>query len=86
MALYWPDQKVAVEIIDDEQGEPFDRAAHPGVTVLQITSEMLRDQDALNEFGDKLAVLLGDEPPSKSEVFLAQQAALMSQLAGGGML
>lgn len=29
MALYWPEQGVALEIVDDPQAEPFDRAAHP---------------------------------------------------------
>ena len=37
MALYWPEQGVALEIADDEASAKFDRDACPNVTVLETT-------------------------------------------------
>ena len=55
MALYWPEQGVALEIVDDPLAEPFDRAAHPGVRVIQTTCDELADLDRCNRVMTRVA-------------------------------
>ncbi len=47
MALYWPDQKVALEIVDDPDSEPFDPSIGDGWTVIQVTCGQVMDQESM---------------------------------------
>lgn len=63
MALYWPEQGVALEIADDEASAKFDRDACPNVTVLETTCEEIADADAFDELAHDLANRLGEDLP-----------------------
>ena len=42
MALYWPDQKVALEFLDDPESSPF-TGDDEGVIIIQATNDDLSD-------------------------------------------
>ena len=46
MSLYWPEQNVALEIVDDPASEPFDTVAHPDATVIRVTCTQIEDPPA----------------------------------------
>ena len=48
MSLYWPEQNVALEIVDDPASEPFDTVAHPDATVIRVTCTQIEDPEALD--------------------------------------
>ena len=80
MSLYWPEQKVAVEIVDDPLAQPFDRAAHPDVRVLQVTCAELDDWESSMQFMDKVCDALGQPRPSKTPQWLAANHRLHKAL------
>ena len=80
MSLYWPEQKVAVEIVDDPLAQPFDRAAHPDVRVLQVTCDELDDWENSMQFMDKVCDALGQPRPSKTPQWLAANHRLHKAL------
>lgn len=83
MSLYWPEQKVAVEIIDDPLSQRFDRLAHPDVTVLQVTCAELQDLKACDRFAERLARALGAQLPRRTPEWVAAHERLHRQLFGG---
>ena len=83
MSLYWPEQKVAVEIVDDPLAQPFDRAAHPDVRVLQVTCDELDDWESSMQFMDKVCDALGQPRPSKTGSTRPSPATLPS--TGGSL-
>ena len=80
MSLYWPEQKVAVEIVDDPLAQPFDRAAHPDVRVLQVTCDELDNWVSSMQFMDKVCDALGQPRPSKTPQWLAANHRLHKAL------
>ena len=76
MSLYWPDQKVALEIVDDPASKPFDAAAHPDVTVIPVTCAQIADPEAFDEIGSTLARLLGTDPPLPDASSVARRRTL----------
>ena len=63
MSLYWPEQNVALEIVDDPASEPFDTVAHPDATVIRVTCTQIEDPEALDEVARQLALGMGSASP-----------------------
>lgn len=80
MSLYWPEQRVAVEIVDDPLAKPFDRVAHPDVRVLQTTCAELDDWESSIRFMDRVCDALGHPRPPKTPEWLAANRALFDEL------
>ncbi|SFX64466.1 hypothetical protein [Olsenella sp. kh2p3] len=59
MALYWPEAKVALEIVDDPASKPYEGPAD--WSVLHVTCEDIRDVRRFQEMGRKLGRLLGED-------------------------
>lgn len=76
MALYWPEQGVALEIVDDPLAKPFDRVAHPGVRVIQTTCDEIADFGRFNLLMLRVAHELGATPPPCTPEILARRRAL----------
>ena len=45
MSLYWPNEHVAIEIVDDPLAQPFDRSVDPDAIVFQVTCAQIYDPD-----------------------------------------
>lgn len=83
MALVWPDQKVALEIVDDPFSPPFDKASHPEYEVVQITCAQMDDFEERTRVLDGLCVLLGQDPPEKTPEWTAANKRLCEELKRG---
>jgi hypothetical protein len=65
MALYWPEQKVALQIDDDPLAQPFDG---PGDwTVIHATVEQMADFDSFTDVATQVYDALGAPLPPQSE-------------------
>lgn len=62
MALYWPKEKVALDIVDDPYRTPFE--GDDSYTVLRVTSADLCDYESYGKIMSRLCDLLGKEMPS----------------------
>ncbi len=62
MALYWPEQRVALDIVDDPRRRPFE--GDESYTVLRVTCADLQDYDSFRKVMTHLCELLGREVPS----------------------
>lgn len=62
MALYWPEEKVALDIIDDPYRNPFE--GDDSYTVLRVTCADLCDYDSYRKVMGRLCELLGRDMPS----------------------
>lgn len=62
MALYWPEEKVALDIVDDPMRRPFE--GDESYTVLRVTCADLCDYDSYRKIMGRLCELLGREIPS----------------------
>lgn len=82
MALYWPEQKVALDIIDDPLAEHVDEAMLDGWWVLYVTRDQVNSLEGMRQIGDALCVLLGQEPPEKTPEWLAANERLFNALNG----
>jgi hypothetical protein len=58
MALYWKDQKVALEFLDDPESSPF-TGDEDEVMLIRATNEDLTDPTLFAEFVSDLAEALG---------------------------
>lgn len=83
MTLFWPDQKVALRIVDDPSGANFNPADYPGYKVVEVTCEQVRNPDAVDEIADELAILLGRKPIARTPEWKAKNRALHAQLFAG---
>ena len=61
MALYWPEEKVALDIIDDPHRRPFE--GDESYTVLRVTCADLCDYESFRKITNKLCDLLDQELP-----------------------
>ena len=62
MALYWPEEKVALDIVDDPYRRPFE--GDESYTVLRVTTADLCDYDSYRKVMERLCDLLGREMPT----------------------
>lgn len=65
MALYWPEAKVALDIVDDPQRHPFEGG--DDYTVLRVTCADISNYDSFDRIMRRLAQLLGKEVPTSKE-------------------
>ncbi|MDO4502667.1 MAG: hypothetical protein Q4D06_05725 [Coriobacteriia bacterium] len=80
MALYWPEQKVALEIVDDPLARPFDYQNLRGWRVLQVTMAQVDDLEESRKIGDALAFMLGEPPVEKTPEWLEANERLHREL------
>lgn len=76
MSLYWPEQNVGLEIVDDPASKPFDTVAHPDATVIQVTCAQIEDPEALDDIACQLALRMGSALPPTDAVSVAHRRAL----------
>lgn len=62
MALYWPDQKVALDIVDDPERIPFEGG--DDYTVIRVTCNELSNYESFCKITQRLSGLLGCELPT----------------------
>lgn len=62
MALYWPKEKVVLDIVDDPYRRPFE--GDDSYTVLRVTSADLCNYDSYKKIMGRLCELLGRDMPS----------------------
>ena len=65
MALYWPEQKVALDIVDDPGRRPFE--GDDSYTVLRVTCAELSNYESFDKIQHKLCELLGATYPTGEE-------------------
>lgn len=82
MTMFWPDQKVALRIVDDVSGAGFDPREYPDYQVLEVTCSQIADRDKFNDIADELAIMLGQEPVKRSPEWLAANKRLHESLFG----
>lgn len=63
MALYWPDQKVALQIDDDPAAAPYE--GPDDWTVIHATKAMLEDFGSFEDLMRRLALAVGETPASE---------------------
>lgn len=63
MALYWPEEGVALEVVDDMDSTPFTGPAN--VRVIRVTSDDLHDPYAMNDVIELLFSELEEEVPDE---------------------
>lgn len=83
MSLYWPESKVAIDIVDDPARRPFDRAAHPDVTVIEVTCEQLMDPDAFDRVAQELIAHMDVEPPPVNDPEYRKRRRMLHQTLFG---
>ena len=72
MALYWPKEKVALDIVDDPQRNPFE--GDDDYTVLRVTCADLADYESFSRIYQHLASLLGCRAASTKDARDANRA------------
>ena len=80
MAMYWPEQKVALDIVDDPFAEHVDESQLVGWTIVKTTVAESRSLEGMRRLGDSLCVALGQEPPEKTSEWLAANERLFNEL------
>ena len=80
MALYWHDQKVVLDIVDDPLGEHVNESRMEGWKIIRTTREEISSVEGMRRLGDELALALGQEPSEKTPEWLAGNERLASQL------
>ena len=83
MALYWPREKVALDIVDDPNRNPFEGS--DDYTVLRVTCAELTDRQSFYAVMRRLARLLGCEVPASPEWYEQSTSlhALLASMASG---
>lgn len=59
MAVYLPQERVAIEIVDDPMSLPADLDAFPGYSVIPVTSAEVHDGQALDRIIQQIAQVTG---------------------------
>ena len=62
MTLYWPDQKVALVIVDDPSSERFAEEACSDWTVVHTTCEQVDSPEGFVDVFEQVAVALDEGP------------------------
>lgn len=55
MALYWPKQNIAFDIVDDPYSAPIEKDAFPGIAVIPMTRAQMGDARTM----DRVIRILG---------------------------
>ena len=71
MALYWPDQKVALDIVDDPHAQHVDEALLHDWHIVRTTVDEAMSLEGMRRIGDALCEALGQKPPEKTPEWLA---------------
>lgn len=66
MALYWPNKKVALDIVDDPGRKPFEGDENEW-TVVRVTCAELEDYDSCRRVMSRIARLLDSEAPQSPD-------------------
>lgn len=66
MALYWPDKKVALDIVDDPGRRPFE-GDESEWTVVRVTCAELDNYDSYRRIRELIARLLGGKVPQGAD-------------------
>ena len=82
MVMYWPEARVALDIVDDPLAEHVDGSLPNDWRVLRVTSAQLNDLEETRRIGDTLCELLGQKPPEKTPEWLAANEKLFYELHG----
>ena len=82
MTMYWHDQKVALEIVDDPSAQHAKSFLPSDWTVLEVTTAQVRDLGQFREIVDELGRLLGQEPIEKTPEWLAANERMFNKLMG----
>ena len=82
MALYWPEKKVALDIVDDPHRNPF--VGDDSYTVLRVTCAELSNYETFDKVQRKLCKLLGATYP-KSKDWKRKNKRLFEMLRACGM-
>lgn len=81
MALYWPDKKVALDIVDDPGRKPFE-GDESEWKVVRVTCAELDNYESCRRVMDLVARLLGTEVP-QDEVWERKNRELHRSLLAG---
>lgn len=81
MALYWPDKKVALDIVDDPNRRPFE--GDESYTVVRVTCADLADYDSFRRVTEHLCALLDHELPHSTEWEAGNRMLYETLMAGG---
>ena len=83
MALYWKDEKVALDIVDDELVQHIEEGELPSDwKVIRVTKEQVSSLDGSRQVGDTLRAMLGMEPIEKTPEWLEENERLFYSLQG----
>lgn len=84
MTMVWPDQKVALRIVDDPSGADFDPRDYPGYQVVETTCEQLDSYEGYTEVMERLESLVcpGRDMSYKTPAWRAQNRQLYEELKG----
>lgn len=80
MAVYLPDAKVAIEIVDDPLSLPADLDAFPGYTVVTMTCAEVCDPIAFRRVAERVGAAAGIEVPPDTPETIAARKRLMRRL------
>jgi len=81
MALYWPDQEVALDIVDDALAEHIGPGDLPSDwRVLRVTAAQVDNLEGMRQIGDTLCIMLGVDPPEKTPEWLEANERLFNAL------
>ena len=82
MALYWPEARVALEIVDDPASKPY--KGPDDWTVLHVTCADIYDVHRFQKIGRELGRLLGEDTSFMDDpLWQRKNAELHAQLTGG---
>ena len=81
MAMFWPEQRVALDIVDDKLAEHI----YPGDLpsdwkVLCVTKAQVNSLEGMRAIGDALCMMLGVNPPEKTPEWLEANERLFNSL------
>ena len=80
MAIYWPEQRVALDIIDDPYAQHVDKILFGDWDILELTCAEIHDFEGMHTALDTLCLMLGQEPPEKTPEWLAANEQLFYSL------
>lgn len=80
MALYWHDQKIALDIVDDPLATHIDGSLPGDWRVLRVTREQISSLEGSRQLGDTLREMMGMEPIEKTPEWLAANERLHNGL------
>ena len=77
--MYWPEQKVAMDIVDDPYAQHIDESQLRGWSVLRVTVAQMSNLEEWRQAMDTLCQMLGQEPPEKTPEWLAANEKLFNE-------